>query len=179
MSILDPRPWSTERLTVRPVRLTDAVAIDAYASDPEATRYLAFAPHTSIADSVAFLDMAVARNAVPGASRTFLLQRKADGRGIGAFDLRPNGQRVEVGYVIAREFWDQGYATEALRVAITLLLEEPGIHRVESYHDVDNPASGRVMQKAGMTLEAVLRKHTVHPNVSSEPRDAVLYAIVK
>jgi [ribosomal protein S5]-alanine N-acetyltransferase len=179
MSILDPEPWSTDRLTLRPVRLGDAEAISAYASDPEVTKYLVFAPHRSLADADEFLRMAVERNSTMGASRTFLIERKADGIAIGSFDVRPEDGRVEIGYAIARRFWNQGYATEALREALALLLAEPRIYRVEAYHDMDNPASGRVMEKAGMSREGVLRNHSVHPNVSTEPRDMILYAAVK
>ncbi|CAN5267667.1 GNAT family protein [soil metagenome] len=179
MSILDPAPWRTDRLAIRPVELGDSAAITAYASDPEVVRYLVFPIHTSPVEADEFLLAAVERNARPGADRTLLLVRAADGMAVGTFSIRPGGGRVEIGYVIARPFWNHGYATEALRESIRLLLAEPGIHRVEALHDIDNTASGRVMAKAGMSREGVLRRYAIHPNVSTEPRDVVLYAAVR
>jgi ribosomal-protein-alanine N-acetyltransferase len=179
MSILEPQPWSTARLTLRPVRLEDVAAVHSYASNPEVTKYLVFPTHRSASDAEEFLLRAIERNSVPGASRTFLIERSADGIGMGVFDLRPMGARVEIGYVLDQRFWGQGYMTEALHEAITLLLAHPQIYRVESNHDVENPASGRVMQKAGMTREGVMRRHTVLVNLSAEPRDMILYAVVR
>ena len=52
-------------------------------------------------------------------------------------------------------------------------------HRVSALCDCDNPASARVMEKAGMAREGVLRRLTLHPNVSPVPRDCFSYSIVR
>lgn len=61
-----------------------------------------------------------------------------------------------LGYCYGTRFWGQGYGTEALRCVIDFLLDQCGFHLVEARHAESNPASGRVMQKAGMYLDGVL-----------------------
>ena len=86
---------------------------------------------------------------------------------------------VEVGYVLARPYWGKGYMTEVLCAIIEWALAQPDIFRVQAVCDVENIASARVMEKAGMTREGTLRRYVSHPNLSNEPRDAYIYAAVK
>jgi hypothetical protein len=69
--------------------------------------------------------------------------------------------------------------TEALRSIVSWALGQPDVFRVWATCDVENMASTRVLERAGMTREGVLRRWIVHPNLSSTPRDAFCYAIVK
>lgn len=87
--------------------------------------------------------------------------------------------KLEIGYGMARTHWDKGYMTEALRAVINWAFTQPDVYRVQALCDVDNIGSARVMEKAGMTREGLLRRYVLHPNISDEPRDAYLYAIVK
>ncbi|MGH6943752.1 MAG: GNAT family N-acetyltransferase, partial [Geminicoccaceae bacterium] len=82
-------------------------------------------------------------------------------------------------YVLARPFWGRGYMTEAVRALIRAALADPWIFRVWAFCDVENLASARVMEKAGMSFEGRLRRWTVHPNVGPEPRDVLCYAKVR
>ena len=66
--------------------------------------------------------------------------------------------------------------SEALSSLVDWALAQPHIWRASAYCDADNSASARVMQKAGMEFEGVLRRYEVFPNVSSEPRDCLMYA---
>ena len=67
---------------------------------------------------------------------------------IGSAGISQNGNDVELGYWIARNHWGQGYATEAAQVVLGLA-KALGHRRVIAGHFVDNPASGRVLTKAG------------------------------
>ena len=58
---------------------------------------------------------------------------------------------------IAPAMWGHGYATEATRALLTLGFDQLKLHRIQARHFTRNPASGRVMQKAGMKLEGVHR----------------------
>jgi RimJ/RimL family protein N-acetyltransferase len=69
--------------------------------------------------------------------------------------------------------------TEALRVLLDWTDGEPEIFRAWAFCDVDNPASARVMEKAGMTREGVLRRRHVAPNIGPAPRDCIVCARVK
>ena len=53
------------------------------------------------------------------------------------------------------------------------------IFRIWAVCDLDNFASARVLEKAGMQREGVLRRYILHPNISSEPRDVYCYATVR
>ena len=67
---------------------------------------------------------------------------------IGSAGLGADGDNVEVGYWIARRHWGQGYATDAL-LAVLDVAAMLGHRRVVACHFLDNPASGRVLEKAG------------------------------
>ena len=58
-------------------------------------------------------------------------------------------------------------------------LAQPDLFRFAAVRDVDNPASARVMEKAGLTREGVLKRFMLHPNLSAEPRDGFLSAAVR
>ena len=71
--------------------------------------------------------------------------------------LNTENRSAEVGYSLAREYWNQGFMTEALRAVLDLAFRKLNLHRVEAQHETDNPASGRVMLKAGMRHEGTMR----------------------
>jgi RimJ/RimL family protein N-acetyltransferase len=137
----------TERLLLRPGWAEDAPALAQAIADEAVVRNLATAPWPyALRDAEAFL--ASPRDpALP----SFLITERTDGapRLVGACGLgrRPSGA-VEMGYWIARAHWGQGFATEAsqalIEIARTLKLS-----RLEASHFIDNPASGRVLEKLG------------------------------
>jgi RimJ/RimL family protein N-acetyltransferase len=92
---------------------------------------------------------------------------------------RVDGHKWELGYVLARGYWGRGYMTEALKALVNWAVQQSEIYRVWAVCDVDNLASARVMEKAGMRREGILRRWSIHPNVSDEPRDSYCYSIVK
>ena len=67
---------------------------------------------------------------------------------IGSVGLAPEGRDVQLGYWIAKPHWGRGYATEAVR-ALLGLAGTLGHRRLVAKHFTDNPASGRVLRKAG------------------------------
>jgi RimJ/RimL family protein N-acetyltransferase len=87
--------------------------------------------------------------------------------------------RVAFGYVLAREFWGRGLMAEALTFGVDWALAQPEVFRAFAFCDVQNPGSARVMAKAGMTREGLLRRWHVCPNLGPEPRDCWLYAKVR
>jgi RimJ/RimL family protein N-acetyltransferase len=113
-------------------------------------------------------------------SRTYILVGRQDETVRGAFDLRNAGpHRLGYGYVLARRWWTQGLMTEALAEVARWGLSRDDIWRVGDVCDVENRASARVMEKAGMTREGLLRRWIMHPNVSDEPRDCLSFAKVR
>lgn len=91
-----------------------------------------------------------------------IVPRNAPDDGLaGGIGLRPNPDQghAELGYWIANAFWGRGYATEAARAIVRFGFESLELRRIYAHHMGSNPASGRVLLKAGMTLEGVLRQH--------------------
>lgn len=93
---------------------------------------------------------------------TFALALREDDRLVGAISLKLNRDFdwAELGYWIGRPYWNRGYWTEAATAAIAYGFESLGLNRIHANHLARNPASGRVMQKVGMTREGFARQHT-------------------
>src|SRR3954463_9854129 len=158
-----PAGFTTRRLLLRPIVMADAQAVfDGYAQDPDASRYLPWRPHTDL--DVTRVYIATCLNATR--ARTYAIVTKDGGRMIGAFDLRQHeAWRLGFGYVLARPCWGNGLMSEVLGAIVDWALSQPAIWRFGDVVDVDNLASARVMQKAGLICEGVLRRWALHPAV--------------
>ena len=137
----------TERLLLRPGWAADAPALAAAIADERIVRNLATAPWPyRLRDAEAFL--AQPRDPL---LPSFLVFERTDGepRLIGSCGLgrRPSGA-VELGYWIARPFWGRGFATEA-STALVEIARALRLLRLQASHFLDNPASGRVLEKLG------------------------------
>ena len=175
-----PTQLDTARLVLRPIAATDAEqAFREYAADPLVTRYLTWAPYQHAASCVGFFAHLARRHAA-GEIGSYAITLRADGRMIGAFDIRADAAtRVNFGYVLGRAHWRQGLMTEALTAVLDWALNDPDIWRIWAVTDIDNTASARTMEKAGMAREGVLRRWVMHPNIAAEPRDCICYARVR
>ena len=109
----------------------------------------------------------------------WVVQRQTDGQLLGVMDLRLQSSRAELGYALARDAWGQGLASEAARAVVEWALSQPDLYRVWAVCDVDNSASARILENAGMVREGLLKRWNVHPNISDEPRDCWCYARVQ
>ena len=142
-----PERLETERLTLRPISRSDAPAIFVgYAQDPEVVRYVSWRPHQGLSDTETYIARCLAAPA--DLVRTYALVGRAEGRLLGAFDLRrPEPHRVDCGYVLARPLWRRGLMTEALAAAARWAISEPDIWRIGAVCDTGNLASARVHGK--------------------------------
>ncbi|HEX8064462.1 MAG TPA: GNAT family N-acetyltransferase [Allosphingosinicella sp.] len=138
----------TERLLLRPGWSQDAPALFEAIGEERIVRNLATAPWPyRPADAEAFL----ATERRP-AEASLLIFRRTEAApeligGIG-FGRRPTG-RTEFGYWIARRHWGRGYATEAGRAVLEAARDSLRLKRLDAGHFLDNPASGRVLEKLG------------------------------
>ena len=151
-------PLQTTRLSLRPFVAADAADVFAYASNPRVARFTSWLPHTTIADSEAFIAMVLA--AGPD-DHTWAIRLADDDRVQGAIELglvAPT--EAELHYVLAEPLWNRGLTTEAARAVVTWgLASYPAVTRIVSRAFVDNPASHRVMEHCGMTFERRRRDH--------------------
>jgi ribosomal-protein-alanine N-acetyltransferase len=175
-----PQPINAARLRLRRPVASDAEVIFAsYAQDSEVTRYLVWRPHSDAETTKNFVAECELRWANESGFPYAITLRKSADDPIGMIDLRPKGHRVEFGFVLARAHWGNGFMPEAISAVAAACLNTPTIYRFEATCDIENRRSARAMEKAGLMHEGVLRRYIVHPNISTEPRDSLLYAITK
>lgn len=173
-----PLELETQRLILRKPVPEDVLPIyQGYVRDPEVIRYLAFRGGQTLDDVEAFVKRAVS-GWEAGTILTWAITLKPAATLIGMIDVRLESH-ANVGYVLAREYWNHGYMTEALRAVVRWAMEQPEIFRLWAVCDVENVASARVMEKAGMEREGTLRRWMILPNRSDLPRDCYCYSIVR
>ncbi|GJM96887.1 hypothetical protein PR202_ga13761 [Eleusine coracana subsp. coracana] len=148
----------TPTVTLLPFVLSDVDAMMVWASDPVVTAPCRWDAYESTEPLLAFI--------------------RDDGRPVGAISVTPTGDpnSAELGYVLARAHWGKGVATAAVkRTVATVFGEVPGLERVEALVNVANPSSQRVLEKAGFTREAVLRKYGF---VKGKVKDRVMFSFM-
>lgn len=149
----------TPRLLLRRMTMADAQDVFAYSRDPEVSRHVLWDAHRSIQDSRAYLRF-IQRQYRAGEASSWGIVLRETGHLIGTIGfmwINRENRSAEAGYSLARAHWNRGYMTEALRAVLRYGFEELDLHRIEAQHETDNAASGRVMEKAGMRREGVLR----------------------
>jgi ribosomal-protein-alanine N-acetyltransferase len=152
----------TERLLLRLVSLEDAPRIESLASDRRISATTLSIPHPyPEGGAMMWIQSLLESRARGAADCSFAILRKTDTVLMGAIGIHPdlNGFRAELGYWIGVDYWGQGYMTEAVRRVIQYGFEGMGLERIDAWHFMNNPASGRVMEKAGMSFEGIMRQH--------------------
>ena len=172
-----PERIETERLILRRPQSVDATSIfHRYASDPEVTRFLAWPTHRSVADTRLFLEYAE-ECWCRWPAGPYLIESRETGQLLGSTGLEfETSYRAATGYVLAKEAWGLGYATEALR-AIQANSASLGIQRLYALCHHEHTASARVLSKCGFIFEGFHHAHTVFPNEGRDmAQDVVCFA---
>jgi len=150
----------TERLLLRPFRVSDVDDALAYRDDEEFARYLPWVPQPfTRRDAEEF----VARNVLESWETSPTFAVVLDGRVIGTINLEVDAknQIAMLGYAIAREHWRKGLTPEAGRAAIGWGFETFHLAKIWASTDLRNERSWRVMEKLGMRREGLLRSHSI------------------
>lgn len=172
-----PELVETSRLILRKPRRDDAERIFArYAADPEVTRWLGWPRHESVDATRAFLEFSDGEWTRWPAG-PFLIESRDDGTLLGGTGLAfETAQRAATGYVLAKDSWGQGYASEAL-AEVVRIAADAGVVRLYALCHVDHRPSARVLEKCGFEREGVLQRHSEFPNLgTSGPCDVLCYA---
>ena len=166
---------TTDRLVLRPFSLEDAKDVQRLAGDRDVAATTQV-PHP-YEDGVAEEWIGGHESAFQQGSRMVFAITLRSGDLVGAIGMSINEKhrRGELGYWIGKAFWNNGYCTEAVQEVVRYGFEELGLNRIEARHMTKNPASGRVMAKAGMELEGTLRQQVLKWD-SFE--DLVIYGIL-
>jgi ribosomal-protein-alanine N-acetyltransferase len=169
---------NTKRLQLRRLTPDDAAAIFDYAQDPAVSKYTYWTAHRSIADSQDFLT-SVAEQYERDRLINWGIVLRSEEKLIGTCGFvhwHPAHARAEIGYVLARDYWGNGYMTEAVRATIAFGFHVMMLNRIEALCMKENLASARVMEKSGMQFEGILREYAF---VKGAYLDLKLYAILK
>lgn len=170
----------TKRLSLRAVRPDDVEQVHALHMLPETDRYNALGIPESIGETKSVIDKWLAEaNAIPQNGVSYIIENISDKSFVGIAGLKfksPKYETAEVWYKMHKDAWGKGYATETLKSIIGYCFETLQLHRVEAGCAVENIASYKVMEKAGMLREG--RKRKALP-LKSGWADNYFYAILK
>jgi len=163
----------SERLILRKFKEEDAADLLEWGSDPMTTQWLVWEGISTIQEAAQSIYNHHLQQ--PG---SYAFELKETGKCIGNLFLRLDQENdtASFGYVVNRNFWGKGYMTEALRTIIVFCFVKLEVNRIEAEHFGVNPASGRVMEKAGMTKEGIRRQSRT---VKGIVHDKVMYGIIK
>jgi ribosomal-protein-alanine N-acetyltransferase len=166
----------TERLRLEPIAETDAAAMFPLMGDPEVMAYWD-SPEIDDPDIIADIVRAQAAETLAGKSYYWAMRGLADGRFLGACDLSEidvRHRRAEVGFMLGRETWGQGYALEAMR-AVVAFAAANGLRRLLARTHLGNRRSEAVLEKLGFQEEGLLRGYVLR---DGERRDCRLFGLL-
>lgn len=174
----EPPTLETERLKLCKIVPEYAEDMFEYSKSAEVTKYLTWSPHASVKETERYIRI-LQKKYADGSFNDWGLIHKETGKFIGtcgytSFDYAAN--TAEVGYVLGKPYWGQGLAAEAVKCVMQFGFEVFGLDGFTAKYMEGNDASGRVMQKCGMTLEGVYR-HSMY--IKGEFKNIVVYHVTK
>jgi ribosomal-protein-alanine N-acetyltransferase len=174
-----PTQLATSRLILRQPLMSDAVKIfERYASDVEVTRFVGWPCHRSVHDTEGFLRFST-QEWEQWPAGPYLIISRADGQLLGStgFGFQTPHEAM-AGYVLARDAWGKGFATEAL-TAIVNVAAQIGVTRLFPLCHPEHHPSRRVLEKCGFVRDEVSKPAVEFPNLSPGVRqEALCYAQV-
>jgi len=169
----------SKRLQFRKPAVGDAyILFTTYTQDSEVAKFTTWKPHVSIEETKSFIKMCIEKWKKKD-EFNYIIESRENKRLIGMIKVKTDQDKANVGYVIARKYWNNGYATESVLAMVDALFGLGDITEVRAFCDAQNNASVKVMVKAGMTFVKVLPNYIIHPNLSNDKRDCLLYSITK
>ncbi|MDO5717801.1 MAG: GNAT family protein [Tissierellia bacterium] len=160
MKNIGTKKLETDRLILRRFKMTDSKEVfENWASDDRITEYLTWEAHKSENITKQLLSIWTNKYKNKDFYQWAIVLKEID-EIIGSINVEIDNlpQKARIGYCIAYDYWGNGYTTEALRRVIKFLFEQVNVNKIETKHSVLNPASGKVMEKAGMIKEAILKE---------------------
>lgn len=180
MKYIGTKEIQTERLILRRIVKNDAEKMFAnWTSRPIVSRYTRWNAHKTLADTKEYVNYKTDRYDNVAYCYDWIVTLKSTGEPIGeieAIEILLMDNAVEVGYCYGDDFWGKGYATEALKAFISFMFDNVGVDKIFADHISTNPASGKVMQKAGMQFDAILKGYLIDKNTGKR-EDKVCYSI--
>ncbi|MBQ4550292.1 MAG: GNAT family N-acetyltransferase [Oscillospiraceae bacterium] len=173
MNFVELRELQTARLRLRRLSFDDVYDYyERLGSDGEVSKYMLFEPHQDIGETLALIEEALVRYEEENFYRWGI--ENEDGL-IGVIELLHFDEENDIcsfAYMLGKQWWGQGYATEAVQEVFRFAAEELGVKKITADHMAPNAASGAVMRKAGMVQVGILPgKYEKH----GQRHDAIVY----
>lgn len=169
---------TTHRLVLRAFQMEDAAAVQRMAGERAIAATTCSIPHPYPDGAAEQWISGQPEAYAEGVCVTFAIALRKTGELLGAigFNVNQKNDWAEIGYWIGQPYWGHGYATEALRALIPWTFDTFPLNRLQACHFTRNPASGRVMLKAGMRQEGILRQRVKKWGVFE---DIAIYSILR
>ena len=169
----------TERLILRKFTIEDAEGMfNNWATDSETNKFLSWPLHSNVDETKSVISKWISN--YESGSYNWIVETKDTHEVIGSICEEGKSVKhktISLGYCYGSKYWNKGYASEVLRRVIEYLLTEQDFYLVEANHRSSNPASGRVMEKAGMKYDGTLRERRINPDGTRA--DMIYYSITK
>ncbi|WMJ87430.1 GNAT family N-acetyltransferase [Anaerocolumna sp. MB42-C2] len=169
----------TERLRVRSVTINDFTKFVDLEGRLESYQYESSCP-LSLEDSKRIFDKYITDTCdFPNSGSAMLSIIDGQDLFAGEIHIKCNWAEMkewEIGYKLLKEFWNNGYATEAVKAVAIYLFEQIQIHKLIAFANSDNMKSEHVLQRIGMKKEGHLREARI---VNGEYKDELVYAMLK
>jgi ribosomal-protein-alanine N-acetyltransferase len=167
----------TERLLLRPMTEKDIPFVYKLFSRSETNEYSEYPDLQNMNEAEEMYE----RFLKPGSENQFrlliLLKKSKEPIGtIGFYNYVNFHMRATIGYDLLKEYWGNGYMTEAVRAMINYGFEELGLMRIEATVEPENKASVRVLERAGFQLEGRMRKRYLYKD---RFHDELFFGIIK
>jgi ribosomal-protein-alanine N-acetyltransferase len=173
-----PNPIESERLLVRLVAESDLPALLEVNSNEEVTALLPYATWKSMSDAEDWLKRMEGIQAT-GLALQFVVVFKSTGMAIGTcllFRFEEGSARAELGYVLGRAHWGQGFMQEALEALLGCAFRTMGLRRIEAEVDPRNRSSALLLQRLGFAKEGLLRERWVS---KGETKDVEMHGLLR
>ena len=168
----------TDELIMRKVKPADIVFYNTL-SDPETSRYEFWPPHRTYEDTLKFLENIFLKYENMY-YYDWTIERRKDKAPVGMIsfhDIQPLHARADLGFWIVKKYRNMGYATKAAKAMIEYGFSSLGLERIQAMCSVENTASARVLEKAGMEREAILKQYVRLNCDKSKLSDIYMYTI--
>lgn len=152
----------TERLILRQYQISDAEDMfNNWVADIEVTRFWGWTPHKDIDETKTLLLEWISEYNIL-TTYHWVIVLKENNQAIGYIylnEISEINKSSAIHYLISRKYWNRGIATEACKAVVEYAFSKIGIKVINTHHHIDNPASGKVMQKVGMEFTKEEYRH--------------------
>lgn len=149
----------TPRLILRPFLPVDAAQVQLLAGDKRVAETTLHIPHPYLDDMAGQWIAGHLEHWQHKTAVIYAITDKVDNYLMGTMSLVDiQAEEAELGYWLGVDYWGKGYATEAARALADFAFSSLKINKLTADHLIDNPASGKVMEKIGMSYQHNIQK---------------------